>query len=376
MSRLHNMEGAGVKADTIYSGDACKLLDEWAADSVDLVFADPPFNIGYVYDKYHDDVPNEEYVEWSRRWMGCCQRVLKPTGSFYIAIGDEFVADIRVIGRELGLHLRNWIIWRYAFGQNTKAKFCRAHTHILYFTMNAQDFTFNDKLLRFPSARHTEYQDLRANPAGRLPDDVWDDFPRVCGTFKERAGFHGCQMPEALLMRIVMASSNPGEIVLDPFVGSGTTAVAAAKLGRKYVGIDISKDYAQHTRKRLKNALVESAAVPGLSGWPVLHVDMLTQLYRETKVTLANLLPNEVALRVIAASLSTRAGVDYSVDDVRQQLDQLGATQSLPKLPNDVPFVRRRHVATEGKRYDRHTIRCKGRRSGESEERKQVREVV
>ena len=70
------------------------------------------------------------------------------------------------------------------------------------------------------------------NPAGRLPDDVWDEFPRVCGTFKERAGFHGCQMPEALLMRIIMASSHAGELVLDPFVGSGTTVVAAKRLGR------------------------------------------------------------------------------------------------------------------------------------------------
>ena len=368
------MEGLRVKPDTIYSGDACKLLGEWAADSVDLVFADPPFNIGYVYDKYHDDVPNEEYVEWSRQWMRCCQRVLKPTGSFYIAIGDEFAADIRVIGRELGLHLRNWIIWRYSFGQNMKAKFCRAHTHILYFTMHPQDFTFNDKLLRFPSARHTEYQDLRANPAGRLPDDVWDDFPRVCGTFKERAGFHGCQMPEALLMRIVMASSNPGEIVLDPFVGSGTTAVAAAKLGRRYVGIDVSDTYAKHTRKRLKTVLDEGSAVA--NGWPALHVDMLAQLYRETKVTLANLLPNEVALRVIAGSLSGRAGVEYGVDDVRQQLEQLGATQGLPKLPNDVPFAPRKHVTTEGKRYDRHTIRCKGRRSGGGKAGNRQREAM
>lgn len=352
-----------MKPDTIYCGDACKLLKKWPAGAVDMVFADPPFNIGYVYDKYHDDVPNEEYVRWSREWISACRRVLRPTGSFYIAIGDEFAADIRVIGRNLGLHLRNWIIWHYTFGQNARTKFCRAHTHIFYFTMDPTVFTFNDKQLRFPSARHTEYQDLRANPAGRLPNDVWDEFPRVCGTFKERAGFHGCQMPESLLMRIVAASSNPGDIVLDPFVGSGTTAAAAKRLGRKYVGIDISKDYAKHTRARLAALRNEQDAPASPNAWPPLHADVLAQLHRETKVSLPNLLPNEVALRVIAASLKARTGADYSLTQVRQQFERMAKANQLSKLPNDMPFVPRNHVTSQGKRYDRQIVRWKARRT-------------
>lgn len=352
-----------MKPDAIYCGDSIKLLNEWPAGGVDLVFADPPFNIGYVYDKYHDDVPNGEYVDWSRQWMAACQRALKPDGSFYIAIGDDFAADIRIIGRDLGLHLRNWIIWHYTFGQNMRTKFSRGHTHIFYFTKDLREFTFNDHLLRFPSARHTEYQDLRADPLGRLPDDVWDEFPRVCGTFKERAGFHGCQMPEALLMRIIMASSNPGEIVLDPFIGSGTTAAAAKRLGRRYVGIDISETYAEHTQKRLADVRDESAARPADGQWPALHVDMLFQLYRETKVSLANLLPNEVALHVIAASLSERVGTRYELADVRAQLQHLSQTKMFPKLPNDSHFVARNHVTTEGKRYKRRTMRCRSRRT-------------
>ena len=355
-----------MKANTVYCGDSIDLLKSWPAGRVDLVFADPPFNIGYVYDKYHDDRPDGEYVNWSRRWMDACRRVLKPDGSFYIAIGAEFAADLRIIGRELGLHLRNWIIWHYTFGQSTQRKFCRAHTHILYFTKDADCFTFNDRLLRFPSARHTEYHDLRANPRGRLPDDVWDDFPRVCGTFKERAGFHGCQMPEALLQRIILASSNPGDIVLDPFLGSGTTAVAAKRLGRRYVGIDLSPDYAEHTRRRLAEVEDESAATPHDGVWPALHLDMLLQLYRETKVALHNLLPNEVALRVIAASLSERTGHRYEAADVRAQLEQIKATAptTLPKLPNDAPFVARQHVTTAGKRYERTIQRQRPRRNG------------
>jgi DNA modification methylase len=365
-----------MEPDTIYCGDACELLERSPAGQVDLVFADPPFNIGYVYDNYHDDVPNDEYVAWSRRWMAACQRVLKPAGSFYIAIGDEFAADIRIIGRALGLYLRNWIIWHYTFGQNTRAKFCRAHTHIFYFTRDAKSFTFNDKLLRFPSARHTEYQDLRADPAGRLPNDVWDDFPRVCGTFKERAGFHGCQMPEALLMRIVMASSRPGDVVLDPFVGSGTTVVAAKRLGRRYVGIDISESYVQRTRERLASASDEGQMPTNLAGWPALHVDMLAQLYRETKVTFPNLLPNEVAVRVIAAALTARSGAPYNASDVRAQLEYMAAAKTLPKLPNDVSFVARQHVTSAGKPYERRVFRYRRRRTDESQPGKRVRRAM
>ncbi len=353
------------KANTIYRGDSIKVLETWPEGCIDLVFADPPFNIGYVYDNYVDDKPNAEYVAWSKSWMAACQRVLKADGSFYIAIGDDFAADIRILGRELGLHLRNWIIWRYTFGQNMKAKFCRAHTHIFYFTKDLSTFAFNDRQLRFPSARHTEYQDLRANPLGRLPDDVWDEFPRVCGTFRERAGFHGCQMPEALLMRIIAASSNPGEVVLDPFIGSGTTAAAAKRLGRRYIGIDLSPEYVQRTQDRLKQVVDESGAKPQLGVWPALHTDMLLQLYRETKVSLANLLPNEVALRVIAASLSERVGHSYSVEDVRAEFQRAARTTVLPKLPNDKPFVPLDHVTTEGKRYVRKTMRVRARRNGE-----------
>ncbi len=349
--------------DTIYCDDAVKLLGTWQPGSVHLVFADPPFNIGYVYDRYADDVPDAQYVAWSRAWMEACSRVLRPDGSFYIAIGDEFAADVRVLGRALGLHLRNWIIWHYTFGQNARTKFARSHTHIFYFTKDPKRFTFNDHLLRFPSARHTEYQDLRADKNGRLPDDVWDEFPRVCGTFRERAGFHGCQMPEALLMRIVMASSNPGDIVLDPFVGSGTTAVAAARLGRRYVGIDLSPAYCRHVRARL--ASLPENRQPRTAGdvWPPLHMDMLLQLYRETKVSLANLLPNKVAMQVVAASLSQRAGREYSPDDVARMLESVAGTPLLPKLPNDRPFVARNHECSEGKRYERRIQRVRRRRT-------------
>jgi len=217
----------------------------------DLIFADPPFNIGYEYDKYNDRQDRENYIAWTKDWMTVCKKVLKPHGSFYIAIGDDYAANVKIIADELGLFLRNWLIWHYTFGQQTKNKFARSHTHIFYFVSDEKNFTFNDYAVRVPSDRQLIYSDKRANPAGKMPDDVWNEYSRVCGTFKERAGWHPCQMPESLLKRIIVVSSSPGDCVLDPFSGSGTTAASAYQLARNYVGVEISKEYVENTKKRL-----------------------------------------------------------------------------------------------------------------------------
>lgn len=234
----------------IINSDCIELLKD-REPFIDLVFADPPFNIGYEYDKYHDKLESENFINWTRDWMKACAGALKPNGSFYIAIGDDYAAHVRIIGEELGMNLRNWIIWHYTFGQQTKAKFARSHTHIFYFTKDEKDFTFNDHAVRIPSDRQLKYNDKRANPQGKMPDDTWNEYSRVCGTFKERLGWHPCQMPESLLSRIIAASSNPGEIVFDPFNGSGTTAAVALKMGRKYCATDISQDYVNNTIVRL-----------------------------------------------------------------------------------------------------------------------------
>jgi DNA modification methylase len=151
---------------------------------------------------------------------------------------------------------------------NCSKKFNRSHAHILYFVKDAKSFTFNPEPVRVPSARMTTYADRRANPVGKLPDDTWvlrpqesdEHFqpesdtwyvPRVCGTFKERTG-HPCQMPEAVLERIIRVASNPGDVVLDPFAGSGTTLAVAKKLGRQYLGVELSEQYADGVRKRLQ----------------------------------------------------------------------------------------------------------------------------
>lgn len=251
----------------IRQGDCLRLLEQLPAHSVDLAFADPPFNIGYEYDVYNDQRGREEYLTWTMRWLSAVRRVLKPNGSFYVAIGDEYAAELKVRLDQLNFTMRNWIIWHYTFGVNCKRKFNRSHAHLLYYVADPKSFTFNPDEIRVPSARQTTYSDRRANPKGKLPDDTWvlrpqedesffqpeDDtwyVPRVCGTFKERKS-HPCQMPEAVLERIIRVSSNPGDLILDPFAGSGTTLVVAKKLERRYLGMELSEEYTEQIQQRL-----------------------------------------------------------------------------------------------------------------------------
>ncbi|ADB15206.1 DNA methylase N-4/N-6 domain protein [Pirellula staleyi DSM 6068] len=257
-------------ANQLIQGDCVAGLASLPAGCVDLAFADPPFNIGYDYDEYDDRRATDDYLTWCDQWLAEVSRVLKPDGTFWLAIGDEYAAELKVaMQRQHGLHCRSWVVWYYTFGVNCKAKFSRSHAHLFHMVKDPKKFTFNVDEIRVPSARQLVYADNRANPKGRLPDDTWilrpqdlpdgfqpdDDtwyFPRVAGTFKERAGWHGCQMPEQLLGRIIKATSNPGELVLDPFSGSGTTLVVAKKLGRKYLGFELSKEYAARVTDRLK----------------------------------------------------------------------------------------------------------------------------
>lgn len=291
--------------NAIHNGDCIAGMQQLAAESVDLAFADPPFNIGYEYDVYNDKLGREKYLDWSREWIAAVYRVLKPHGTFWLAIGDEYAAELKLLSQDVGFHTRSWVVWYYTFGVNCKFKFTRSHAHLFYFVKDPQNFTFRAEDLenRIPSARELVYNDKRANPMGRLPDDTWmirpadavgeimaDDgtwspadiqpqpdtrqtwilrpqdiescfradentwyFPRVAGTFKERQGFHGCQMPEQLLGRIIRSCSNIGDVVLDPFSGSATTLAVAKKLQRKFLGFELSQDYVDYGRQRLEN---------------------------------------------------------------------------------------------------------------------------
>ncbi len=246
-----------IETDRVYLGDCIEIMKKLPDSSIDLVFADPPFNIGIKYDVYNDNIPYEEYYSWSEKWISEAYRLLKNTGAIYIAIGDEFTAEINIILKRIGFYFRNWIIWYYTFGQNQRKKFNRSHTHILYFTKNKERFIFNGEDIRILSARQLIYKDKRANPKGKIPDDVWQ-FSRICGTFKERLGKHPCQMPESLLERIIRTSSREGDVVLDPFGGTGTTAAVAKKLRRHFITMEISEEYYNLILGRLNGKVPEN----------------------------------------------------------------------------------------------------------------------
>ncbi len=279
---------SGQPFNEICHADCIDAISALPEGCVDLAFADPPFNIGYEYDVYHDKKDRQHYLDWSKRWIKAVHRVLKPSGTFWLAIGDDYAAELKLASQEIGFHPRSWVIWYYTFGVNCKHKFSRSHVHLFYFVKDPKKFTFRSAELenRIPSARQLVYGDSRANPDGRLPDDTWvlrpqdladcftpeEDtwyFPRVAGTFKERAGFHGCQMPEQLLGRIIRSCSDEGELVLDPFSGSATTVAVAKKLGRRYLAFDLSAEYVLRGNSRLESIRVgdplDGAAEPTMS---------------------------------------------------------------------------------------------------------------
>jgi len=287
----------------IICGDCVKVLGKVKEPFADLIFADPPFNIGYKYDKYNDKRKKEHYIAWTKEWMAACKNVLKPGGAFYIAIGDDYAANVKITADEMGLIMRNWIIWYYTFGQQTKNKFARSHTHIFYFVNDKKNFTFNDYAVRVPSDRQLIYNDRRANPAGKMPDDVWDGHSRVCGTFRERAGWHPCQMPESLLKKIIAVSSNRGDLVLDPFMGSGTTAAAAYQLGRNYTGVEISQDYASRAMSRL--SLLEKRRCTDVF-LDAAESAELERLVAEINIPIKEILTKKELLGVVANQFSVR----------------------------------------------------------------------
>ena len=215
-------------------------------------------------------------MKFCEQWIRGVHRALKSDGTFWLAIGDEYAAELKVLSQQIGFHCRSWVIWYYTFGVNCARGFSRSHTHLFYFVKDRERFTFNgdNPAVRVASARQLVYADARANTKGRLPDNTWilrpQDVPppgfspshdtwcysRVAGTFKEREGFHGCQMPEQLLGRIVRVSSNPGDLVVDPFGGSGTTLAVSKKLGRQWLGFELSKEYVARIRERLDGCQV------------------------------------------------------------------------------------------------------------------------
>lgn len=275
-----------------YVGDCRKILaslPEVRDQTLDLVFADPPFNWNRDYDRWkkssasatdydtwHDGMPREDYLSFTEDWIRLCANGLRPGGQLWINIPDDTAAEIVVfVKNELKLPMINWCIWHYRFGQNRASAFINSKVHALHFARPGGEMTWNPDQILEPSDRATTYFDPRTlskkdgMPAGmRVPMDVWYGpyWGRVQGNNKERRAGHDNQLPEAYLERVILACSNKGDLVLDPFLGSGTTGVVARHYGRKFVGCEFSQANATSAFERItKIGMVDPGKALGQS---------------------------------------------------------------------------------------------------------------
>jgi DNA modification methylase len=262
------LAGPGKASCEIHVGDCRVELGKLAhlRGTVDLVFADPPFNWNRAYDKWDDSMPREDYLRFTEEWLDVCVDLLRAGGSFWVNIPDDTAAEIVVHLKKRGLEMENWCIWHYRFGQNTKSRFINSKVHALWFVKPGGERTWNADAVLEPSDRATTYFDPRTMdkkdgmPAGkRVPMDVWYGryWGRIQGNNKERRGRHDNQLPEVYLERVIAACSRVGDLVVDPFVGSGTTAVMAHAMGRRFVGTEFSRANAKSAFERVKQGPVK-----------------------------------------------------------------------------------------------------------------------
>lgn len=245
----------------IIHGDAIEALENEISDnSIDLIFADPPYNIGKDFagckDKWASD---DEYLQWCYIWLDLCVRKLKPTGAFYVMTSTQFMPYFDIFLRNK-LTILSRLVWYYdSSGVQAKKYFGSMYEPILFCVKDKDHYTFNAKdiLVEAKTGAKRVLIDYRKNPpqpynTEKVPGNVWE-FARVRYRMEEYEN-HPTQKPIALLERIIKASSNEGDLVLDPFSGTFTTAYVAKMFNRKAIGIELQEDYVKIGLRRLQLA--------------------------------------------------------------------------------------------------------------------------
>lgn len=230
----------------IIQGDCLEVLKQIPANTIDLIVADPPYNLGKNYGNNHDLIGFEEYMHFSRKWLQLAHEKLKPTGTIYVCMGVRFVSYLyHILDQEIGMYFNSWITWHYTQGIGKTKGFSPRHDDILMFT-KSEKFKFNLDNVRIPQKYYRE----RNNMAGANPGDVWQ-FSHVHYSNPERED-HPTQKPEGLIERIILASSDENDSVLDPFLGSGTTARVCQQLNRNCIGIELNPAFVEMAENRLE----------------------------------------------------------------------------------------------------------------------------
>lgn len=254
-----------MKLDEIYNGSS-ENMTEIETGTVDLVVTSPPYNIDIQYGnktakgkvleskgfKYRDNMKEEDYRRMLASVFSECKRVLKDTGSIWINIKNRVVGGVVLPPFWIqdffdDLYLKNLIIWNFDWGGSTSRRFAPRYEFVFWFVKNKDHYTFNLDDVKVPALN---YRPDRYKSQWKNPTDVWR-ISMVSGNFEERTS-HPAQYPEELVERILLAGTNKGDVVLDPFMGSGTSAVVAKKLGRHYLGYETVKEYCDIARERLE----------------------------------------------------------------------------------------------------------------------------
>ena len=245
----------------LYCGDSLKLMEKLDHSFVDLTVTSPPYNIGK---EYEDPMPLEDYISWCKDWIFQIHRITKDQGAFWLNIG---YLEIPEKGKAVPIPYLLWdktpfyfiqeVIWNYGAGVAGRKFFSPRNEKLLWYVKDQENYVFNlddirDKNVKYPNQKKNGK--LKCNPLGKNPTDVWQ-IPKVTSgtnrSSKERMP-HPAQFPIALIDRVVKASSNPDEIVLDPFLGSGTSAIVALSNKRKFVGFEINEKYCDLAIERIK----------------------------------------------------------------------------------------------------------------------------
>ncbi len=254
-----------MKKNIIYNGDCIKILNtKINEESIDLIFADPPYNLSgnglkwkgnktggdwYMVNEHWDKLSAPEYIIFTRKWIKGCYRVLKSSGSIYIACSYHNIGEVMIVLKQLNFKINNVITWykTNAMPNMTKRVFTHS-TEFVIWAVKGKGWTFNYETTKEINTEKQKDGNLKQMR------DLWQ-MPLVQG--KERLkgengkSLHPTQKPEEVLKRIILASSNKGDIVLDPFLGSGTTAYIAQKYNRKWIGIEKEIIYVKAAEKRL-----------------------------------------------------------------------------------------------------------------------------
>lgn len=248
----------------IYRLDAIEAMKELPPEVIDLTVTSPPYNIGKVYERV---LPLDSYVEWTLGWIAEVYRLTAPCGAFWLNLGYVSVPERAraiplpyLIWRDVPFYLVQEIVWNYGAGVSTKLSFAPRNEKFLWYVKCPERYTFNLDDVRDPNVKYPNQKKngkIRVNPLGKNPTDVWQ-IPKVTtgeGMNGRRASpertMHPAQFPVAVIDRIVRACSNEGELVLDPFIGSGTAAEVAIANGRLVVGFEINQEYVEIASERI-----------------------------------------------------------------------------------------------------------------------------